>query len=123
MASFEPSRRRTEAVASIRPSIGIRSGSLWPPTKLYLGNPAKRGDGSGSPFENRDVRSKTELLMVRFPSGWQGAKARMAAMRGARGEGSTRGTRRTTESHRVEGICASAKRINAFSVVLRVLRV
>src|SRR5579872_4271240 len=66
MASLEPSRRRTDAVASIRPSIGMRSGSLWPPTKLYLGKPGKRGAGSGNPFAKCDVRSNAALMI--FPS-------------------------------------------------------
>src|SRR6476620_2723390 len=69
IASFEPSRRSTDAVASIRPSIGTRSGSLWPPTKLYLGKPPKRGDGSGSPLAKRDVRSNAALMIVSSPVG------------------------------------------------------
>ena len=69
IASFEPSRRSTDAVASIRPSIGIRSGSLWPPTKLYFGNPPKRGDGSGSPLAKREVRSNAALMIVSSPVG------------------------------------------------------
>src|SRR5689334_18260476 len=66
IASFEPSRRSTDAVASINPSIGIRSGSLWPPTKLYLGNPGKRGAGSGNPLAKHVVRSNAALIVVSF---------------------------------------------------------
>src|ERR1043165_2918072 len=69
IASFDPSGRRTDAVASISPSIGIRSGSLWPPTKLYLGNPGKRGDGSGSPLAKCDVRSNAALMIVSSSGG------------------------------------------------------
>src|ERR1700761_5780716 len=62
MASFEPSRRNTDAVASIKPSMGIRSGSLWPPTKLYFGNPGKRGDGAGKSLAKCEVRLNAALM-------------------------------------------------------------
>ena len=69
----EPSRRSTEAVASIRPSIGISTGSLWPPTKLYFGKSAEARRGIRQSLGK--ARSEIECgAHDRFPLPSGGAK-------------------------------------------------
>ena len=63
-ARLAPSRRSTDAAASANPSAGTCSGSLWPPMKLYFGNPVQRGAGGG--------RSLREQMAVRETGGGHG---------------------------------------------------
>jgi hypothetical protein len=48
--------------ASIRPSTGTWSGSLLPPTKLYLARPVHRAAGAGNPAGSKGAKSKRDAV-------------------------------------------------------------
>ena len=53
----------TALTASIRPSTGTWSGSLLPPTKLYLASPVHLAAGAGNPAGSSGAKSKVAEVM------------------------------------------------------------